>query len=402
MRRPLTPCLLLLAAIASAAPLTLNVADEGWRALTGKSFPAPTSLTDGIPASGGKIALKEIPAGSRLYVYDQARNLGVVGTAEALGKTTIGPEAVTHLLNVTVSLVETVDGKPKPFAGEAVAEFTDSERIQSARTTNGTLTFRWVRLGDAGISVTTRGTDNAPRLVVEKVKVEGNGLSGYTLNVAGGSAASGSGSSGAVADGGEGRATNAPAPASTGGSVVGNILSTLIGLGVVGGLAFAAWRYAQANPDKVKGALTRIGADVPKPLDPEDPPAAIPASTPAPAVPSGPIILDPTPEPIQLSAAPISFASAPTGVPKLLGSDGSAFELPEGETVVGREALGGLMVSHETVSRRHARLLRAGSSVTVEDLGSTNGTWVNDAPAPGVLQGGETVRFGQVAYRYEA
>ena len=59
-----------------------------------------------------------------------------------------------------------------------------------------------------------------------------------------------------------------------------------------------------------------------------------------------------------------------------------------------------LIVSHATVSRRHARLMLAGEALQIEDLGSTNGTSVNGKAArPGTrmpLQVGNRLRVGDV------
>ncbi|MEY4881827.1 MAG: hypothetical protein RLZ87_1256, partial [Armatimonadota bacterium] len=79
------------------------------------------------------------------------------------------------------------------------------------------------------------------------------------------------------------------------------------------------------------------------------------------------------------------------------------FELPEGETVVGREFGNGLVVASDTVSRRHASLLRSGNSASVIDHGSTNGTWVNGVKVASnqELRVGDSVRFGSVEYRFE-
>jgi adenylate cyclase len=60
-----------------------------------------------------------------------------------------------------------------------------------------------------------------------------------------------------------------------------------------------------------------------------------------------------------------------------------------------------LLLAHPTVSRRHARISLAGDSLQIEDLGSTNGTVVNDTPlqagAPVALQSGTKLRVGDVA-----
>ena len=59
------------------------------------------------------------------------------------------------------------------------------------------------------------------------------------------------------------------------------------------------------------------------------------------------------------------------------GSDaGQTFILGEEPILVGREE-GGVRITDDRVSRRHARLERRGESVIITDLGSSNGTLVN-------------------------
>ena len=64
---------------------------------------------------------------------------------------------------------------------------------------------------------------------------------------------------------------------------------------------------------------------------------------------------------------------------------------------VGREPSLPLHLDDDTqVSRRHARIALQGGQVVVEDLGSTNGTYVNDQPisSPRSLNPGDKVRIG--------
>ena len=51
--------------------------------------------------------------------------------------------------------------------------------------------------------------------------------------------------------------------------------------------------------------------------------------------------------------------------------------VPAGETTVGRDATSELVLDDDGFSRHHAMLVRAAHTVTIEDVGSTNGTWVN-------------------------
>jgi hypothetical protein len=67
-----------------------------------------------------------------------------------------------------------------------------------------------------------------------------------------------------------------------------------------------------------------------------------------------------------------------------------------GELVFGRNAGCDVVIDHESVSRRHARFRRRGAQITVEDIGSTNGTQVNGAAidAPRRLAAGDVVAIG--------
>jgi diguanylate cyclase (GGDEF)-like protein len=84
-------------------------------------------------------------------------------------------------------------------------------------------------------------------------------------------------------------------------------------------------------------------------------------------------------------------------------SVGKAFALDRPELVIGRADDAQVVVQDEGVSRRHAALARTGDQYQLTDLGSTNGTFLNDerlrAPAP--LQDGDSIRIGPYAiFRY--
>jgi pSer/pThr/pTyr-binding forkhead associated (FHA) protein len=57
---------------------------------------------------------------------------------------------------------------------------------------------------------------------------------------------------------------------------------------------------------------------------------------------------------------------------------GMTFMLREGNTTVGRHPESDIFLNDVTVSRHHCRFVTKGSTLTVEDSGSTNGTYVND------------------------
>ena len=70
---------------------------------------------------------------------------------------------------------------------------------------------------------------------------------------------------------------------------------------------------------------------------------------------------------------------------------------------VGKSAACDLTLMDPQVSRRHIALEQRGSLLHVEDLGSTNGTFVNGVRVvEAFLQGGETLRLGSTVLRVEA
>ncbi len=76
------------------------------------------------------------------------------------------------------------------------------------------------------------------------------------------------------------------------------------------------------------------------------------------------------------------------------------FQLSEGDNIIGRDPRSAVWLDVPGVSRRHA-IIRVNSSnrrVTLEDLGSTNGTLVRRAPVDGevALTDGDLVRVGTV------
>jgi pSer/pThr/pTyr-binding forkhead associated (FHA) protein len=84
---------------------------------------------------------------------------------------------------------------------------------------------------------------------------------------------------------------------------------------------------------------------------------------------------------------PLSGRVVPIGVDVSIGREGCDVLLPDPE-----------------VSRRHAVLRAVGDDPAIEDLQSTNGTFVNDVRIAGatVLREGDEVRLGNTVWRVSA
>ena len=83
---------------------------------------------------------------------------------------------------------------------------------------------------------------------------------------------------------------------------------------------------------------------------------------------------------------------------------GSRFRLSPGTTLeIGRSAAVGISLPEVmSISRKHARLRYLGPVVTIEDLGSTNGTYINGQPIHGrtVLRSGDRFQTAEVHFKF--
>ena len=78
-------------------------------------------------------------------------------------------------------------------------------------------------------------------------------------------------------------------------------------------------------------------------------------------------------------------------------SIGQIYPLEKAEMVIGRDLGNDIVISDSEVSRRHSRIFMQGNNYVIEDLGSTNGTFVNGQRLTGsyVLRPGEIITFGE-------
>lgn len=110
---------------------------------------------------------------------------------------------------------------------------------------------------------------------------------------------------------------------------------------------------------------------------------------------------------IQQPVAPLGSVPVAPVTPKLaalVGTQGPAVGLRaelSGTVEMGREGAQ-IQVADAQASRKHARVVIAPSGPMVEDLGSTNGTFVNgNRISSQVLRPGDEIRIGQSVFRYE-
>ncbi|MBL9175686.1 MAG: FHA domain-containing protein [Verrucomicrobiales bacterium] len=96
-------------------------------------------------------------------------------------------------------------------------------------------------------------------------------------------------------------------------------------------------------------------------------------------------------------------------MPKLVcltaGFTDRVFEVPSEKASIGRLDDNRFPIAEPSVSSHHCEVWTKGDDIVVKDLNSTNGTFINEAQiAPEKetpLRPGQTLRLGQVEFRYE-
>jgi pSer/pThr/pTyr-binding forkhead associated (FHA) protein len=80
---------------------------------------------------------------------------------------------------------------------------------------------------------------------------------------------------------------------------------------------------------------------------------------------------------------------------------GMEYEVGEG-AIMGRGDQAEIRLEDPFASSRHARLIRQGAVIVIEDMGSTNGTYLNEEllSGPQPLHAGDRVRIGDSEFTY--
>ena len=81
---------------------------------------------------------------------------------------------------------------------------------------------------------------------------------------------------------------------------------------------------------------------------------------------------------------------------------GHRYELADNELTIGRDISNSITIDLDNVSRRHARLVQREDKVFLQDLGSTNGTFLNDEEVKGdvPLRSGDLVKVGGAIFKF--
>ncbi|MBQ49127.1 MAG: GGDEF domain-containing protein [Zetaproteobacteria bacterium] len=81
---------------------------------------------------------------------------------------------------------------------------------------------------------------------------------------------------------------------------------------------------------------------------------------------------------------------------------GKRFTLEKVEMIVGRSPQATIVINEQSVSRQHAKCCLNNNQVEIEDLGSSNGTFVNDQRISSrhALKNGDILRLGAVLFKF--
>ena len=80
---------------------------------------------------------------------------------------------------------------------------------------------------------------------------------------------------------------------------------------------------------------------------------------------------------------------------------GRRYLLDQDYISIGRDTENDIVLDRDSVSRRHARIDTVGSQKVLADLGSTNGTYVNDRPVQEhPLRAGDQVKIGDTIFKF--
>lgn len=88
--------------------------------------------------------------------------------------------------------------------------------------------------------------------------------------------------------------------------------------------------------------------------------------------------------------------------PHLIDPTGREHPLKDVNTIIGRAVESDIVITSKRVSREHTQIRREGWRIFVEDMGSTNGTYLNNEriSEPMQLQDGDQIQVGDVLFTF--
>jgi two-component system cell cycle response regulator len=86
----------------------------------------------------------------------------------------------------------------------------------------------------------------------------------------------------------------------------------------------------------------------------------------------------------------------------IYGEDlGKKHALDKASILIGRSSKSDIQIDQESISRNHAKIVDTGKAHIIRDLGSTNGTYVNDGPiAEHMLRDGDLIKIGHTIFKF--
>jgi len=387
MKRISSFALLIVAALSQAAKIEISFASAAEREVW-----ILDEMPDKMPKAGRPFSTKTIPIEADgnskvVIVHDPKTSSVAVRRVGDIAGTWVVSDKDWRAAEITVSAYES--GKPLPSGTIAIntPTYTKSMAVE-----NGKAIFFAVPYGEITVSVDYKGGGIPPATPqvfrIRKDSSQGERTVGVTV-------VGGTGSTKAEDPGPLPEMPSSPWYARLGIWIVALAIAAV-------GLIFVL-RYLKERSDIVEEKLKAMGVPIPGDLataQTDDQAAAQKPFEPTPVVPSGHCAYcgkELSECVCRLDAPRVSPTSHE---PEFIGL-GVELRIPEGESIVGRE--GQLVIQDATVSRQHAKVTRDGATVYVEDLASSNGTFVDGVriDAPVEIKPGMTLHFGSVKVRLE-
>jgi two-component system cell cycle response regulator len=80
---------------------------------------------------------------------------------------------------------------------------------------------------------------------------------------------------------------------------------------------------------------------------------------------------------------------------------GKKYNLNSSSLLIGRSSKCDIQIDQESTSRNHSKIVNTGKSILIRDLGSTNGTYVNDEPIEEyVLRDADLIKIGRTIFKF--